>query len=50
MEDVTKDLTSTGNSFTQHMFKFDNDTKSELMNVGQHACFINSSCAFSSFC
>ena len=37
MEDVTKDLTSTGNSFTQHMFKFDNDTKVELMNVGQYA-------------
>tara|TARA_B100000674_G_C37669676_1_gene836429 strand:- start:62 stop:769 length:708 start_codon:yes stop_codon:yes gene_type:complete len=36
MEQIDTEVSKT-NSFLSHMFSFDNDTKSELLNVGQYA-------------
>lgn len=36
MEQINTDV-SKSNSFLSHMFSFDNDTKSELLNIGQYA-------------
>lgn len=36
MEQINTNVTNT-DSFLSHMFQFDNDTKSELLNIGQYA-------------
>jgi len=36
MEEINTEVNKT-NSFLSHMFSFDNDTKNELMNIGQYA-------------
>ena len=40
MEEIENEVTSTGNSFAQHMLKFDNDTKNELLNSAQYAMLL----------
>lgn len=40
MEEIENEVTSAGNSFAQHMLKFDNDTKNELLNNGQYAILL----------
>ena len=40
MEEIENEVTSTGNSFMQHMLKFDNDTKNELLNNAQYAALL----------
>lgn len=40
MEEIENEVTSTGNSFMQHMLKFDNDTKNELLNNSQYAALL----------
>ena len=36
MEDIEREVSSSGNSFMNHMLKFDVDTKTELLNAGQY--------------
>ena len=36
MEQINTEV-SNSNTFLSHMFSFDNDTKSELLNIGQYA-------------
>ena len=36
MEEINTEVNKT-NTFLSHMFSFDNDTKNELMNIGQYA-------------